>query len=853
MNLALHQLRLELRRERAWLAFYALVLLCNYGVALGWIGGPEPGSSGQWQGVSPVPVLLAIGFWGLVARLVTAVVLDDSPARRNRFLATRPMPGVSLFLGKALFVLLAVILPAVLMEALSLAASGAPTALASTGALERFVHLCLIAGLLAAFAAHWARAQAMLIAAAAGFGALAIIANLLAVAAPVAGSWAADFERDITPLAILQGAVVMTLGMAVTAWVRSRYGWRLGWAAPSFVTILLAGIIATAKTPFRSVPLRGESQEEIDRLAADDPVRIGRYRFSSSAPWSGSADIGAKFSVEPAAGTTADDYDWRWKTLSERWSAGVAILKTRRSDAHLPATDSSSSDRSSIRWSVADAIRQVMGDSVAYVGRPDPGRFSSPVTAGHIRYDPDRFPAGEQAVLESVLAADLFRWKVAANLPVMAGSSEGGWQVAGIHQSTGTVRIAMQEKTVSLHTARSVHDRPGRQRWRIRKRFALCFPDRGVAVIGRPSHEDEISSLFTARRSIGHIVFGEPGGGLRDLFSGDLSEARLLVLEDAYLGRLTTSWISPGTVLASEPTERDQPSTPGSDRLGLTEFNGWFDNWEKLSPVRERSKVHRHLDELLRQVSLVSYSMDRIEEPSLLYTSGFVPRHLEWMLARLPALDSRTRSFLATAIGQGAREGQRDAILRSALRHEEMTGVAVSRGWLRDSPETALELLRTRGLDEPGVMAAIVASDNPDLDGTVFDAYRCNPSDRSYEMLRQVPRLAEETERITTGFWKPGRIMPDRHDFDTRFSLALLQGRTEALEELFVLVRIANVSKAWNVSNLVGKTIRLPHELRRSPSDHEAILRWVRDRSADDFSWDPVFRQFVLKDSPPTT
>ena len=104
-----------------------------------------------------------------MAVLPSLVVLTDSPARHEGFLATRPLPKRDWFLAKLLFIVLLVIAPWTLQEVIHLAGSGAPGWVVTRGALERLMFTVPLALSFAAFAAlwagyaRWARAAAIII------------------------------------------------------------------------------------------------------------------------------------------------------------------------------------------------------------------------------------------------------------------------------------------------------------------------------------------------------------------------------------------------------------------------------------------------------------------------------------------------------------------------------------------------------------------------------------------------------------------------------------------------------------------------------------------------------------------
>jgi hypothetical protein len=112
MKLIWLQFRKDVRRFRVYLALWFGLLLLDLAVNMGWVGQvfyvPNHGfdsASNTWT------ALLPIFIWALIVLLPTVVVLEDSPARRDGFLATRPMPKSALFAAKAMFVFALIVLP----------------------------------------------------------------------------------------------------------------------------------------------------------------------------------------------------------------------------------------------------------------------------------------------------------------------------------------------------------------------------------------------------------------------------------------------------------------------------------------------------------------------------------------------------------------------------------------------------------------------------------------------------------------------------------------------------------------------------------------------------------------------
>src|SRR5580704_7815805 len=127
MNLAWHLFCKDVRQFWILLAAWAGLLLLDLAVNLGWAGqvyySPAHGferATNTWTDLLPTVI------WLMVAILPSMVVITDSPARWEGFLATRPLPKRDLFLAKLLFALVIIVAPWTLQELVHLAMRGMP-------------------------------------------------------------------------------------------------------------------------------------------------------------------------------------------------------------------------------------------------------------------------------------------------------------------------------------------------------------------------------------------------------------------------------------------------------------------------------------------------------------------------------------------------------------------------------------------------------------------------------------------------------------------------------------------------------------------------------------------------------
>ena len=132
MNLTLHLAVWDLRRLRPWLALWLGLVVLQAALLVSHIGLPGPWFPPDTGLPSEArEVLLALFTWlvailkiGLLAVLVARLVHKDPTVGDSAFWLSRPVSRARLLAGKSLFLLLAVILPSLLVEAVLLLICG---------------------------------------------------------------------------------------------------------------------------------------------------------------------------------------------------------------------------------------------------------------------------------------------------------------------------------------------------------------------------------------------------------------------------------------------------------------------------------------------------------------------------------------------------------------------------------------------------------------------------------------------------------------------------------------------------------------------------------------------------------
>ena len=487
MNLALHQLRLELRRSRFGFGLYLLVLLCNYAVAAGWVGLPDTPEGGHWNVGGPLPTLFLIAYWIAFAMVVSTCVLADSPARRDRFLQTRPLPGSSLFLAKALFVLLAAILPAVLVEAASVATVGGPAALVLLAALERFVLCTVLALALAAFAAHWKNTQGFILASLIGFVAVMIVAQLVVGIIRALGGFRDPFDGEPTYLTLIQALLILAIGLGVTAWICTRRGRKFRYLIPAFLPVCAAGMYILGNSPLRTAPVRPGAQVELDELLTDGRATAEVVSRGFIVGDDGSAsELHTTYSFTPVTTGIPSDLELRWSPLNHRWLVDGKVARRDYTDPHRLASSYVSQDHVPVSWALAQTIQNHVGKNAVFRLDQSASTHAAHLSSYSLRYRPTDSEVGKEARVQTSVVGDAFRWQVAADLPLFATQPKTGrWAIAKVASLGEEVTVLLTETTVAAHTSGDLNHRTMRGRWGEQLPLRPLSPLQGPGLLRR--------------------------------------------------------------------------------------------------------------------------------------------------------------------------------------------------------------------------------------------------------------------------------------------------------------------------------------------------------------------------------
>ena len=243
----------EVLRHRSllilWLVALALPILA---AQLGWLTSHWMNGYG-FRRPELVPLLADVLFYLLVVVIPASLVMDDSRARPERFLATRPFVPGAVILGKIWFLVAVFVVPVGLQE-FALAQRGSVGAAAVLiGVSERCFLIAVMVMAVALFSSLWSgHLKLMLGAMVAG---LAFVAVLLGLAQHAAFRLNVLWFFEGQEVWALAAQICLLVGFSV--WVWEKFFARTAWLG-LIVSLLIGGGAAwlTAATPWRGSETR---------------------------------------------------------------------------------------------------------------------------------------------------------------------------------------------------------------------------------------------------------------------------------------------------------------------------------------------------------------------------------------------------------------------------------------------------------------------------------------------------------------------------------------------------------------------------------------------------------------------
>ncbi|MDR3458692.1 MAG: hypothetical protein P4N60_14675 [Verrucomicrobiae bacterium] len=865
MNLVLHQFRKDVRQFRYYLAVWFGLLLLDLAVNLGWAGqvvySPDRGFD---HGANTWTAMLPRALWVLAAILPSVVVLTDSPTNHEGFLATRPLPKRVLYLAKLLFILALIVAPWALSETVHLAWLGLPGWVVGRATFERVLFMLPVALGFSAYAAlwptigRWGRSLAIITG---GYVVVGITVSLLeqyfqwdlfghSKAPGVVGAYA--FALALLGFAAWharghRGVLVRWGGLILITWASQAavsWLWRWDTFALRPVDSAVAGSVVAGsgwEIPARSLWL--QKVQETDGAAQPHFDIVLTPKIQPPPPhdvveWSGTAVKLAREDGSEIHGGAV--YPGGVFNVNNYWN-----MNYQPSDFAAWATE----------FPPGVLFRQNN-----YYGSGEPGSVS------FHRFD---LPAGgaeltEPLTVQAGLEARVFQWHKIADLPLTPGATStdefGSWKFIAAQPKPQPYVLAglyLQRRQIELATADNSRCSDAQNGPLSRMSVMVYDPLRQVVwlpdsfafnSVTRSTHT-ALAQYFIQLEFNSHKVFSP----------AEIARCRLVVIEKTWVGSVPETWSSPAFTidekLAVPPGGAGRVAN--NNPLPRPEFNHRIAALKVPAPDASRRDVSLYLLDFFRLVEAERFSPGD-NYPYIRQLATFVPAHLDLLLDGLPVMDGASRDAVISAIKLGATEAQKPAIIAALQKEPDLAEVLFARGWVDDARPEILHLAQTdsrRGLP-PSALRAIVWLQDPQTYPRLLAEFEGNPTLAADDLLRTVPGLEPELDRIVVRRWQNDSLMLRQNNgwamFDETFRLALRHGQTSALQRAYLVLNdpdFDQMNLSYALADAFTGAVQMPGVKASDRRNNQKVLAWMRQHRAEDFVYNPALRKFVLQSS----
>jgi hypothetical protein len=858
MTLTLHQLRKDIRQFWMLLLILAALLALDLSADLGWLA--KVTMSGGDRPADILAALLPTAVWVLLFLIPSMVVLADSPARREGFLGTRPMPKRDLWLAKLIFIFGLIVLPAVAQSVVYLWLEGVPVRFVAQGGLEHLLWILPVAVCAASFAALWKSYTEW----AASLG--IFLGGLILQA--YAASWLKNWLGPINSVDDLQAMIVTLLtlapGLALLAVWNARQSrkprWR--WCGVAIVVAVWCG--AGAVWPWTQTELAPADAAAARALVEKTDLRLTprSIRMYESSDDRHGAQISLALDFPPPLNESASGDFVQWV------NAGTKLL--RPSGQALASSGSpergpvfKTFSATILPWQQIQSMAGLLPqDTLAEVGMV--GSYAEGATdLGRFNLDPGGEILREPLAVQARLEGRAFRWTKVADLPIQAGQSAkddfGQWTIASLDNWPPYVGLFLQRKELALELSsdQRANNPPGPV-WPSDK-FALVFyhPERKVAFVADGMQYAYATRAATTRFPQLWIRVNFSGqqasGPLYGMAQRELAQCRLLIFQKTWLGNAARDW-------QSAPFTYNDLQIPGNAAAGnngesLTsgELDRRLAALNRPGPGASRQEVSLYLLEYLRLMDARRFwARIRPQDPVISGLAALAPEHLDILLDGLPAMSPLCRRAVIAALAEGVLESQKAAVIAAVPRAPELAAVLLARGWVDDAHDALYQLLDSPRALPVESLQAIASFADPRTYPRLLQELESNPNEPLYDALRALPGIAGPLDATVTRLWRDQTVVVRPfNDISPALRLALRAGKPEALAWACHLAEEINagVPMALNPPNSVlDGVIELPSVPAPASGQPGNFVASLTGRSAGDFVFDPARQRFVLKE-----
>lgn len=843
--MTIHLLRKDWQARRSAIVFWiGLVALCLF-VQLGPLG--RGGDPNREYGYVLLLMLLPFVVLHVMLGIAGNTVGEDSPIRRERFIATRPVTARSLWVSKVLFLGLTLIAPVTLLTALSLAITSRDMRIVFLGTLQ----MTLLATALTVFTAGFislcsTRKETLFAIVAVGLS-FAVFGAVLVEIVP--SGWFDDLFR-IRPLESTAGLLVAGILLCLLASRRRVLRSRLSIRLATIGLCTLAGLFVAARLP--SWPVAGTSPGPTEDLPRD----AAGHQFRWGEPGVGVWNLGVRLTLDrPAELKPDEDIDWIWKRVrvDDRTYDNPYLYRFTLGSGWGHNDNYRDSLRAGVENRLDHAVTWVLMNSFDR-------SLESPAHANAV------FPglepgSSDAASLEVDIRAMVFRWECVADLPLERGAKvspgDSSWSVAMVSHPDEldfNTAIVLDHRSPTLWFSRDEAERPLPIHVGYRSdTFLLHDRVRQRVFVGLEAHAQSRGLLPTGYRENRVDLRIPHDRETRELLDESWPDLRLLVFRPRILKRLDRRWSPPRPVV---PGNLPLPGFHDDDRHRDLSAGGFALQYQLLSkPGPKASDIGSFLDEVIALAGRCDSSIDEARDPWVRDLAGLVPDHLATFLDRFRRLDTnafRARRMLLTVLEQGCLDEEAGEVAAALAADDGLLPLILSRGWTTEARAILLEQfdygLRSRELLE--ALHRIGAFGDDERRSRLIAGFRRRPDMATYRILRETEGAGEELDAVIDGFVADyPRVFPSGVIESQRYAgIPLAHGRIEPVIELHRMAGSLlkdDRRERHEVEELLDERFEHPEITGAQRHDGESLINWFLEREPREFRFDPISRRFV--------
>ena len=784
--------------------------------------------------------------------IASSSVREDTPAVLERFLSTRPVPPRSLWISKALFLLLALVLPLLGKNILYLAFSGQELRTVLLGTLQMALWVVPATALTAAFAALWATIARL----------VAAITTMIIV------GWGCALAADLLlPRSAVRDDLLdapltfaCALGLAALAFVLLTTSRRmllqpLRTMLPLAVMIPLGGLafwlFGPAMNPVMEAVGPGPELPATGELSPSEAGHQYSWWSQSSGRTNG---LTLRLNLDrPSKLPASQELAWQF---SETRCNGKSYPQPVRSPGELLVS--------------GDLVRQ-LSDPMIHVTEHHLGQklrwmtdhFSRASLAGpQVTSRPVPAEPGSDQLLEfsADLQGTIYEWEVAADLPLQAGHSVEGeqerWTVLNVSlPRRGGLALALDCSRTELWLSK----RPGEQaspagRYGRDIAFVLSAPSRGRAYFERNhfSPQSRAAGSGYVQRSFSLTFNGNQE--LTQFLGDSTDDLRVLILRPRYAGSIARRWTgAPGMRPAYLTSYHGGGLARREKLLSAGQFARWFGQVEKPSPESSPEAISQFLVSVLEKSAHCRSSIAH-DDPIVGVLARYVPGHLDLFLRARQALamdDHTPQRLLDRTLILGCTPSQTGRLVEAIRTDPDLLEILVARGWSREALPTLMEKFHAGRVDSRMLSVLARFGKLEPFVPSLLAGLRRNPDTSTYNLLRSLPGLETRLDASVRAMWeeRPRAMLSDDPFNSSHLKVAILHGLQGALDELHVLTRQTREERPndlHNADNLLREQFlqEIPKSDRRQD---EVLVDWFLAHSPEQFHFDPISRRFALK------